>query len=161
MFNIEDVHWLDDHGHVRPPLMLYLLLLFLARGWAIFVMSLTIASDRAELVKLFYPEKVDFLTALAAGSGAVLVFCLTIAERRRKPLWCRGVFSAIRMLLAALLGLEAVLLFTRLSHAHFLFEWPMALDGLLLFWSALYLHRSRHLKAYVADWQPSVETVNK
>ncbi|MDF0534910.1 DUF2919 domain-containing protein [Shewanella yunxiaonensis] len=152
MFRIEDVHWLDDHGHVRPPLMLYLLLLFLARGWAIFVMSLTIASDRSELVKLFYPDRSDFLIALAAGSGAVFAFFLVIAERRRKPLWLRPLFGSLRLLLAVLLTVEAVLLVIRLSHLTFLFDWPMALDGLLLFWSAIYLYHSRHLKAYVADW---------
>ncbi|GGZ04511.1 MAG: hypothetical protein PWP74_457 [Shewanella sp.] len=161
MFTIDDVHWLDDNGHVRPPLMLYLLLLFLARGWAILVMSLTITSDRAELVKLFYPEKVDFLTALAAGSGAVLAFFLVIAERRRKPQWCRSAFSSLRILLMGLLGLEAALLFTRLSHSRFLFDWPMALDGLFLFWSALYLYRSRHLKVYVSDWSKHAEIAEK
>ncbi|MFQ6370612.1 DUF2919 family protein [Shewanella sp. YIC-542] len=152
MFRIEDVHWLDEQGHVRPPRVLYLLLLFLARGWVIFIMSLTISSDRAELVRLFYPERADFLTALVAGSGAVLAFFLIMAERRRKPLWLSGAFVRLRLLLLLFLLLDAILLFARLSHAHFMFDWATALDGLLLFWSLLYLYHSRQLKAYVADW---------
>lgn len=153
MFTFEDVRWLDDKGHVRPPITLYLLLLFLARGWCIFAMSLTDSSDRTSLVRLFYPERIDFIVALAAGVGAVLLFFLVTCERRRKPLWLRGAFRQLRPMLLCLLVIDAVLLGARLLHNDFLFEWSMALDGLLLFWSLLYLKVSRHLKLYSRDWQ--------
>ncbi len=154
MYSFEDVRWLDDKGHVRPPLLLYLLLLFLARGWCIFAMSLTDGSDRASLVRLFFPERIDFMVSLAAGIGAVLIFFLVTCERRRKPQWLRPTFGQIRPMLWCLLVVDAALLWFRLKHNGFMFEWSMALDGLILFWSALYLRASRHLKLYVRDWQP-------
>ncbi|KFZ36691.1 hypothetical protein HR45_14610 [Shewanella mangrovi] len=152
MFSFEDVRWLDDKGHVKPPMVLYLLLLFLARGWVIFVLSLTDSSDRAGLVRFFFPERADFLVSLAAGAGAVLIFLLVTAERRRKPQWLRHCFRWLRPMLLVLLVIDAVLLYFRLKHNHFWFEWSMALDALLLFWSLIYLRVSRQLQLYCRDW---------
>ncbi|QSX35091.1 DUF2919 domain-containing protein [Shewanella avicenniae] len=153
MFSVEDVRWLDDKGHIRPPLVLYLLLLFIARGWVIFILSLTDGSDRAALVRFFFPERSDFLISLAAGAGAVLLFLLVTAERRRKPQWLSHGFQWLRPMLLVLLIVDAGLLFYRLKHNHFWFEWSMALDALFLFWSLLYLRVSRHLKLYCQDWR--------
>lgn len=153
MYSFEDVRWLDDKGHVRPPLLLYLLLLFLARGWCIFAMSLSDGNDRASLVRLFFPERIDFMVSLAAGVGAVFLLFLVTCERRRDPSWLQPLFSKLRPMLCGLLLVDAVLLWFRLKHNGFMFEWSMALDGLLLFWSALYVQASRHLRLYVRDWQ--------
>ena len=156
--NFSHITWLDDKGHIKPPIFLYVILAFLARGWCIFIASLTQASDRAELVRLFYPEKSDFLLALAAGLGAVVLYFVVLAERRRSPSWIRPLFVHLKWGLWLLLLVDAVLLSQRLIHGQFLFNWSLALDALVLFWSCLYVYQSKRLRYYLTDWPKEIKT---
>ncbi|WP_028774329.1 DUF2919 domain-containing protein [Shewanella waksmanii] len=151
--NFGHITWLDDNGHIKPPPMLYLMLVFIARGWCVFAVSLTQASDRAGLVALFYPHKTDFLMALAAGFGALLLYGVVIAERKRKPLWLIPIFAKLKWLLLLLLAVDGALLMQRLIHNQFLFTWSFGLDALFLFWSLLYIWQSKRLHYYLKDWQ--------
>lgn len=151
--NFSNITWLDDKGHIKPPLMLYLMLIFLARGWCVFIASLTQASDRAGLVALVYPQKSDFLMALMAGAGALVVYSLIIAERKRSPWWIQPIFKYIKWLLLALLCIDGGLLIQRILHAHYVYSWSVGLDALFLFWSTLYLFNSNRLKYYFLDWK--------
>lgn len=150
--NFSHITWLDDKGHIKPPIFLYALLAYLARGWCIFIASLTQMGDRSELVRIFYPEKSDFLLALAAGAGAVLLYAVVIAERRRSPLWLRPLFVRLKWALWVLLIIDGLLLGQRLFHSQFLFHWSLALDALVLFWSSLYVLKSKRLRYYLLDW---------
>ncbi len=138
---------------MKPPAVLYLMLVFLARGWCVFIMSLTQHSDRAGLVRLIYPQKEEFLLALGAGLGAVLFYFLIIAERKRKPSWLRGVFKYGLTWLWVLVILDGIILTQRLYHAQFLFNWSFGVDALLIFWCTIYLMKSKRLRHYFDDWQ--------
>ncbi|WP_415837640.1 DUF2919 domain-containing protein [Shewanella denitrificans] len=155
--NFSNITWLDDKGHIKPPIFLYLMLVFLARGWCVFIASLTQFSDQAGLVKLFYPEKSDFILALVSGVGAVMIYGLIIAERKRSPAWLQPIFRRLIGILWLLLVLDAIILGQRLAHDYFIFKISYALDGLILFWSALYLANSKRLMHYVKDWHPDEE----
>ncbi|MCL1143418.1 DUF2919 domain-containing protein [Shewanella gaetbuli] len=159
--NFSNITWLDDKGHIKPPIMLYLILVFLARGWCVFVASLTQFNDRAGLVRLFYPYKQDFIMALVAGIGAVFVYGLIIAERKRK--WAKFIpwFKRGRMLLWVLLIIDAAMLTQRLIHDDFIFKLAYGLDALFLFWVSLYLLKSKRLYHYFNDWHEVDGELNK
>ncbi|MCT8986968.1 DUF2919 domain-containing protein [Shewanella phaeophyticola] len=164
--NFSHITWLDDRGYIKPPLFLYLILVFLARGWCIFIASLTQFNDRSGLVRLFYPEKTDFILALVAGVGAVLVYGLIIAERKRSWLILRPLFSKSIWFLWALLILDGVFLLQRIVHDDYLFKLGYSLDALFLFWSVIYVLKSKRLHYYFADWavddsEPSEVTENR
>ncbi|MCE9686908.1 DUF2919 domain-containing protein [Shewanella sp. AS16] len=150
--NFSHITWLDDKGHIKPPLALYLMLAFLARGWCVFIASLTQMSDRSALVRLFYPQKTEFLWALGTGAGAVLLYFVVIAERKRSPAWIRPLFGRLAWPLWGLLLLDGAILLQRLLHSDLLFNWRFAFDAVLLFWCVLYLLKSRHLHHYLRDW---------
>ncbi len=151
--NFSNITWLDEKGHIKPPIYLYLILVFIARGWCIFAASLTQSSDRAALVALFYPQKSDFIMALVAGVGALVLYAFVIAERKRSPLWVRPFFSRLKWMLLLLLLIDGVLLVERTINAYYLYSWSTGLDALFLFWSLIYLFQSKRLKHYFADWQ--------
>ncbi|NCO71205.1 MULTISPECIES: DUF2919 domain-containing protein [Shewanella] len=150
--NFSNITWLDDRGHIKPPLFLYLILVFLARGWCIFIASLTQFNDRAGLVRLFYPEKSDFVLALIAGVGAVLLYGLIIAERKRSWPILIPLFKNSGWFLWALLILDGIFLFQRMMHDDFLFKIGYSIDALFLFWSVIYVLKSKRLYYYFADW---------
>ncbi len=151
--NFSNITWLDEKGHIKPPLFLYLILIFLARGWCVFATSLTQFNDRSGLVRLFYPDKSDFLMALVAGVGAVIIYALIIAERKRAPQFARPLFNKIKYGLWLLLIVDAIILNQRLMHDDFLFRVSFALDALFIFWSCIYLLKSKRLHYYFNDWQ--------
>ncbi|WP_137221382.1 DUF2919 domain-containing protein [Shewanella sp. MEBiC00475] len=153
--NFSNITWLDDHGHIKPPLFLYLMLVFLARGWCIFIASLTQFNDRASLVRLFYPEKGDFILALIAGVGAVLIYGLIIAERKRSWPILIPLFKRSRWFLWILLIIDGLFLFQRMMHDDFLFKLGYSIDALFLFWSIIYVFKSKRLYYYFADWTES------
>ncbi len=128
------------------------MLVFIARGWCIFIISLTQASDRAALVAMFYPQKSDFIMALVAGFGALIVYGVVIAERKRKPHLLRSIFVQLKWILLMLLIIDGALLFERAINSHYLYNWNTGLVALLLFWSLIYLFKSKHLSHYFADW---------
>jgi hypothetical protein len=150
--NFSNITWLDDKGHIKPPIFLYFIILFLARGWCVFIASLTQFSDQSGLVRLFYPEKSDFMLALIAGVGAVFVYGLVISERKRSPVWLQPIFKHLLPMLWLLVILDGVILSQRLIHDFFVFKISYALDVLVIFWSALYLLKSKRLKYYTQDW---------
>ena len=148
----EHVYWMDDNGHIKPPSYLYLVLAFLAKAWVVWVMSLTQHSDRAALVRTLYPMQADFIQALIVGAGAVFIFLLVLAERRRKPEWLRPVFKQGRLILMAVLAAEMFVWVQRFVHSDMLFHWAVALDAVALFWCGIYLLKSRHLQVYFKSW---------
>ncbi|NRD74345.1 DUF2919 domain-containing protein [Shewanella sp. VB17] len=150
--NFSHITWLDDKGRIKPPIYLYLILAFIARGWCVLIISLTQSSDRAGLVALFYPQKADFIMALLAGAGALLLYIAIIAERKRSPNWIRPFFGQLKWCLLVLLTIDGCLLIERSINSHHLYSWSMGLDGLILFWSLLYLFKSIRLEHYFADW---------
>lgn len=90
--------------------------------------------------------------ALVAGFGALLIYGVVIAERKRKPHWLRPVFAQLKWILLLLLVIDGALLFERTINSHYLYSWSTGLDGLLLFWSLIYLFKSKRLTHYFADW---------
>ena len=152
--NFSHITWLDDHGHIKPPLFLYVILVFLARGWCVFIASLTQFNDRAGLVRLFYPEKSDFISALIAGVGAVLLYGLVIAERKRNWAFLIPLFKRSKWFLWFMLIVDGIFLFQRVIHDDYLFKVGYAIDALFLFWSVIYVIKSKRLYYYFADWTP-------
>ncbi|MDB2386927.1 DUF2919 domain-containing protein [Shewanella sp.] len=155
--NFSHITWLDDQGRIKPPLMLYLMLVFLARGWCVLIASLTQASDRAGLVAMLYPQKSDFFMALIAGAGALLIYAAIIAERKRSPQWVQPFFKHVKWLLLILLCVDGGLLIQRVLHAHYIYSWSVGLDALFVFWGTLYFFNSKQLAYYFADWERSEE----
>lgn len=153
IMNFSNITWLDDKGHIKPPYFLYIVLVFLARGWCVFIASLTQFNDRSGLVRLFYPHKQDFILALFAGVGAVLLYGLVIAERKRQWQWLIPWFKRGKAILWLLLLIDAAMLIQRLIHDDFLFKISYALDALFLFWISIYVLKSKRLHYYFNDWQ--------
>ena len=159
--NFSNITWLDDKGHIKPPIVLYLLLVFLARGWCVFIASLTQFNDQAGLVRLFYPHKEDFILALCSGIGAVLIYGLIIAERKRAWEFFIPAFKHTKKGLWVLLFVDGGILIQRLVHDSFVFKISYGLDALLLFWSFIYVLKSKRLQYYFKDWHPEDKTADE
>lgn len=158
MLDFSRINWLDDKGRVKTPTFLYVVLLFLAKGWCIFLMSLTQSGHRDGLVKIFYPLNTDFISALASGAIAVVIYILILLERKGTYKWVYSLFHKIRWLLFFSIFTEVILNFFRLQHTDFTFHWIKGLEVLGIFWCFLYVLKSQHLMVYLRnEFEPKPE----
>lgn len=146
----------DPQGYLKAPKGFYLLLVMLLRPYIIWVLSVANRQESTLLVESFYPLKSDFFIGLATGAGALLVFALSSLRRKDAHVWlprCWG-YSG-RLLWVSLLADISLTLYMVKSH-HFAFENEQAVVFLGLFFSVLYLFKSRHLNDFLQDWPEDI-----
>ncbi|MFQ3176839.1 MAG: hypothetical protein ACJAYB_003369 [Psychromonas sp.] len=132
-------------GDLKPPRFFYLVLLFLARTWAVLIISVLLRDADNPLLRLFYPSKIHFYLGLGPGCIALLLFflcgrhhdkdrCLSILWRNSHPL-----------LLFAIVNDLALQLYY-LSAQHFQYSVSASIQLVFAIWMLLYCLRSEQLK---------------
>ncbi|OIQ48346.1 MAG: hypothetical protein BM565_02010 [Gammaproteobacteria bacterium MedPE] len=89
----------DKHGCIKLPLMLFLSLAYLIKGYVIWIVSLSYRKDPSVLLNIFYPSRADFYHALMIAIPAI--FCVAIFSFRRigMPAFFESLWYKIRGLL--------------------------------------------------------------
>lgn len=93
----------DNFDCLKISKGIYLILLFVLRGYLVWLMSVTNMNDRIGIMQWIYPEPKHFYLSLV--SGAVGLFCLFILTLRRpdaKP-WVQASWQRLRLLLISAL----------------------------------------------------------
>ncbi|GAB2995544.1 DUF2919 family protein [Psychrosphaera aestuarii] len=72
----------DLDGRVKVPVGFYLVLLYLLRGYFIWLMSLTHRQDPTLILSLVYNDSRTFLSALVMGITALIVYALFLSKGR-------------------------------------------------------------------------------
>ncbi|QMI06032.1 DUF2919 domain-containing protein [Citrobacter sp. RHB25-C09] len=98
----------DAHGHLRLPLLFWLVLLLQARTWVLFVIAGSSREQGNTLLNLFYPDHDNFWLGLIPGVPAVLAFLLS-GRRHAFPAAWRALRLILILAQAVLLGWQIVL----------------------------------------------------
>ncbi|WP_436856681.1 DUF2919 domain-containing protein [Citrobacter tructae] len=98
----------DAHGHLRLPLLFWLVLLLQARTWVLFVIAGSSREQGNTLLNLFYPDHDNFWLGLVPGVPAVLAFLLS-GRRHTFPATWRALRLILILAQAVLLGWQIVL----------------------------------------------------
>ena len=86
----------DNRGHLRAPVIFWLILLFQARTWFLLVLAAASRQQGDALLGLFYPDRDNFWLGLLPGIPAALAFVIS----GRRHLWPR-LWQAWRWVLIA------------------------------------------------------------
>lgn len=147
------LHLYDEAGRMKPPLVVYLLLLFVCRGLIVLVISLSFREDSEALLRLFYPQPYHFYLSLIPILPALLALYLV---SKRTVLWGKERFALFRwlpvLMFAALLVDSAIQVYM-LREINFRFSINHGLSILVSFIGVLYLSRSRYIKNLIKDWR--------
>lgn len=89
----------DKYGCIKLPLLLYVALAYLLKGYVIWVVSLSYRENPAALLNTFFPSRNDFYHALILALPAV--FCAVVFSIRRvnMPSVVKWLWHKIRYLL--------------------------------------------------------------
>ncbi|MBW3694404.1 DUF2919 domain-containing protein [Vibrio sp. T187] len=139
----------DKNGFLKAPLTLWLGWLFLAKAWVVFIVAGASRDSGAKILEIVYPDHSMLYLGIAMGLPSILLMWL-IGLRNADRKWIN---------MAAAYGREVSLLVTTLQIAqtvyhvyldHGLFRWSNAVTLVILLWLAIYLYKSRTVKACFA-----------
>jgi len=143
----------DDAGRIKPPIMLYVIVLFLCRPLIVFIASISFRQDGGLLLSIFYPVKYHFYLALV---HAIPALALLLFINFREKLWkhkCAGVFKILPAVFVVLLGLDTAVQLYILNAQSFAFKWSFAFSFVGLIVATLFVAKSYHLKLMNADYR--------
>lgn len=133
-------------GDLKPPTYFYFGLLFLARTWALLIISVTSRETGNKLLAIFYPDKTHFYLGLASGLIAIILFFLSGRDHDKHPLICKIWQKAYPFLLLSIfvdMGLQLYYLYL----VKFQYSIEASIQLVVIIWLLLLCVRSKHLKA--------------
>ncbi|WP_416308014.1 DUF2919 family protein [Neptunicella sp. SCSIO 80796] len=142
----------DQQGRVKPLASFLFCLLYLARGYVVFVISMSYRADTGLLLGLFYPQKYDFYASLLLGIPAILLALVMIY---RDKLWERHylfAFKWIKPLLLITLLADFLLHLQQGYNQGWQFSWILAATFIVDISLIYYFIRSRYFSAMIRDW---------
>jgi len=133
-------------GDLKPPSYFNYALLFLARTWALLVISLASQDTGNKLLPLFYPDKNHFYLGLMSGLIAIILFFLSGKDHDKHPFICKIWQQGYPFLIMSIcfdLGLQVYYL----SLDRFQYSLEASIQLVVILWILLLCLRSQHLKA--------------
>lgn len=133
-------------GDLKPPTYFYFGLLFLARTWALLIISVASRETGNKLLAIFYPDKMHFYFGLASGLIAIILFFLSGRDHDKYPVICKIWQKAYPFLLLSILA-DLYLQLYYLYLVRFQYSVEASIQLVLAIWLLLLCVRSKHLKA--------------
>lgn len=133
-------------GDLKPPTYFHYGLLFLARTWALLIISIASRETGNKLLAIFYPDKTHFYLGLVSGLIAIILFLLSGRDHDKHPLlfkiWQKG-YPFLLLSICFDLGLQLYYLYLD----RFQYSVEASIQLVLVIWLLLFCLRSKHLKA--------------
>ncbi|KLV05911.1 membrane protein [Photobacterium aquae] len=140
----------DKNGLLKPSPLLWLVMLFSAKGWVVFVMAGASRQQGAKILELLYPIPENLYLAMAIGLPSLLLMWLAGLRHKNNKfiniIWQQGKW----ILLAAYIT-DCALQMHQLLLTHGEFSWTRAVSMLLTLWLGSYLLRSSRVRHTFAD----------
>lgn len=146
------LHHYDEAGRLKPPLMLYVFLLFLCRGFLLLVISLSFREDSSRMMSLFFPNKWDFYWSLLPAVPAIMILGLF---SQRTKIWAaqrQSLFKIIPLLFVIALLSDIAVQIGILSRMHFQFSFTHGISIVLAMVALAYASKSKHMRDLPWDW---------
>ncbi|PKF63828.1 DUF2919 domain-containing protein [Psychromonas sp. psych-6C06] len=140
------IRFYTQSGDLKPPTYFYYGLLFLARTWALLIISVASRETGNKLLGIFYPDKSHFYLGLASGLIAIILFLLSGRDHDKHPFICKLWQKGYPFLLLSILfdlGLQVYYLYLD----KFQYSLEASVQLVLVLWLLLLCTRSNHLKA--------------
>lgn len=142
----------DFEGRLKIPIGFYLGIVYLLRGFVIWIISLTYSEDRGLLIGLIYSDVSLFKLTILTGLPAFCTFLIFSLKKQKEKSWYKTIWSVQRNILLAALLCDLILqLYTvsyHITQVHW-FQVVLLILGAYLFW---YWFKSQRLKRFFRHW---------
>jgi len=89
----------DNFDCLKLSKGIFLLLLFVLRGYLVWIMSVTNMNDRVGIIQWIYPEPSFFYLSLLSGLGGIWAVIIISLRRPDASLWVKSSWKHIRTIL--------------------------------------------------------------
>lgn len=123
-YSVEDF---DSYDCLKLSKRFYLVLLFVLRGYIVWLMSVTNMRDRVSIISWIYPETSLFYLSLVSGAIGLFIVLIISLRRPKAGNWVQLSWKHCRVILIT------ALLFDLLTHAVGYFYWQLlSLEWLIM-----------------------------
>lgn len=110
----------DSYDCLKLSKRFYLTLLFILRGYIVWLLSVTNMRDRVSIIQWVYPETSLFYLSLLSGTVGLFVLLIISLRRPDAPVWIQWSWLHSRTIIVL------ALLFDSLTHAIGFFYWQLS-----------------------------------
>lgn len=146
------LHYYDEAGRMKPPVFVYILLLFVCRGLIVLIISLSFREDSERLLRIFYPLPYHFylslLPILPALIGLYLVSKRSVLWKEEKYVWFKCLPFCLYSALICDVGIQAYML----DEIDFTFSMNHGVSLFMASCGILYMIQSKYIKNLMIDW---------
>lgn len=93
----------DKYNCLKVSLSIYLVLLFVLRGYIVWIMSVTNMRDRVAIIQFIYPDTSLFLLSLLSGALGLIVVVLLSFRRPNAASWVQKSWPYCRLIMVTAL----------------------------------------------------------
>lgn len=142
----------DFEGRVKVPVGFYLMLVYLLRGYFIWIMSLTHRDNPGLIISLIYPQPSFFYSAMLIGIPSLFGYVLFLSKGRLFNRFETMVWPAFYWFIALGCALDLSVQGLGILHSKWLVHWTTLVSfitGIYLLW---YWLGSKRIKRFFVHW---------
>lgn len=98
----------DKHNCLKISMSIYLVLLFVLRGYIVWIMSVTNMRDRVAIIQFIYPDTSLFLLSLFSGALGLIVVALLSLRRPDAVSWVKTLWPYCRAIMVTALVFDLI-----------------------------------------------------
>lgn len=137
--------YFDKHGNAKANFLFWLMCIYLARAWIVFVFAALSREQGETLLSLFYPDKDALYMGFAIGFPVVVMMLLAgnvhCYPRFFERIWMRGKAVLIFAFCA-----DLIIQMDHLIIVDWRFHWSRATMLLIALWMVIYLFKSKRIR---------------
>lgn len=134
-----------EQGDLKPPQLFTFILLFLARTWAVLVVSVISRESGTQILHIFYPDKAHFYLGLILGTLPLIVFFIS-GRRHAQNRYAIKVWPACLYAIYLAVFVDLLMQIYYLSIVHFQYSLTASIQLVIVLWCGLYIFKSKQLK---------------
>lgn len=106
----------DKYNCLKISMSTYLVLLFVLRGYIVWIMSVTNMRDRVAIIQFIYPDTSLFFLSLFSGALGLIVVVLLSLRRPNAAQWVKTLWPYCRLIMVTALIFDLVVSFIAFSY---------------------------------------------
>ncbi|GHF01808.1 DUF2919 family protein [Thalassotalea profundi] len=142
----------DQFDCVKISKFFYLFLVFILRGYIVWIMSVTNFNDRVGVIEWVYPDPILFYTSLLSGVVGLFVVLIMSLRRPDAQSWVKKCWQNIRAFLAVALCFDWIIILGAYFYG-ILYELPVIIiHGVFVMIAIVILYSNKRIQINIEEF---------
>lgn len=147
----------DKYNCLKVSKGVYFLLIFVLRGYLVWLMSVTNMQDRASIIGIIYPDPKLFYLSLASGALGLFVLLIISLRRPNAPQWVKTCWCNSRSILMLSLFFDLLISFVGFINWQLLSVSWLVTQSIITGLFVVYLYKNQRFKINIQEFPEEIE----